>query len=104
MSKGKCLLDAYRFPGFRPRATIKGIFGDPKARVIRLERRQKKQYAAVVADHIGVSTPESTDINAQTDMKNNQNHPLGWEKSLFTGSSISYGSFFCFANVNRNKI
>jgi hypothetical protein len=56
MSKGKRLLDAYRFPGFRPRATIKGIFGDPKARVIRLERRQKKQYAAVVADHIGVST------------------------------------------------
>jgi transposase len=36
------LLDVYQFPGFRPKATIKGIFGDPKARVIRLERRQKK--------------------------------------------------------------
>ena len=35
------LLDVYRFPGCRPKATIKGVFGDPKARIIRLERRQK---------------------------------------------------------------
>ncbi|MDH5562025.1 MAG: hypothetical protein OEY91_00145 [Nitrospirota bacterium] len=41
MPKKRSLLDAYRFPGFRPRARIKGIFGDPQARVIRLERRQK---------------------------------------------------------------
>ena len=35
------LLDAYRFPGFRPQATIKGVFGDPKARVISLVRQKK---------------------------------------------------------------
>lgn len=42
MSKKKSLLDGYRFPGFRPRATLKGILGDPKARIIRQARRQKK--------------------------------------------------------------
>ena len=56
MSKRKSLLDAYRFPGFRPKATIQGIFGDPKARVIRLERRQKKRRVAGVGLRIGVST------------------------------------------------
>jgi len=40
------LLDGYRFPGFRPKAKLKGIFGDSQARVIRLERRQKKQHVA----------------------------------------------------------
>jgi len=56
MSKKRSLLDAYRFPGFRPRARIKGIFGDPQSRVIRLERRQKKRRAAGVAPGTGVST------------------------------------------------
>ncbi|OOP55141.1 MAG: hypothetical protein AYP45_16460 [Candidatus Brocadia carolinensis] len=41
MRKKKRLLDEYRFPGFRPKAEIKGIFGDSKARVIRLVRTQK---------------------------------------------------------------
>src|SRR5438094_4372481 len=27
------LSDAYSFPGFRPEATVRGVFGDPKARV-----------------------------------------------------------------------
>src|SRR5208337_2786144 len=35
------LWDAYCFPGFRPEPTVCGIFGDPKARVIRLNRRSK---------------------------------------------------------------
>jgi transposase len=30
------------FPGFRPEQTVRGIFGDPKARVITLKRRSKK--------------------------------------------------------------
>ena len=46
----------YRFPGFRPKAEIKGIFGDPKARVIQLERRQKKVSAAAVERYAGFST------------------------------------------------
>ncbi len=32
------LWDTYAFPGFRPRPTVHGIFGDPKARVITLIR------------------------------------------------------------------
>jgi len=28
------LWDAYAFPGFRPQSTVRGVFGDPKARVI----------------------------------------------------------------------
>jgi hypothetical protein len=45
MQKKRRLLDEYRFPGFRPRAEIKGIFGDPRARLIRLTKGQKKQFA-----------------------------------------------------------
>ena len=42
------LWDAYAFPDFRPEGTVRGIFGDPKARIIRLRRRSKKPCAAVV--------------------------------------------------------
>lgn len=56
MEKKRHLLDEYRFPGFRPRAKIQGIFGDSKAKVIRLKRRQKKRYADVVGRFIGVIT------------------------------------------------
>ena len=49
-------MDEYRFPGFCPRAGIQGIFGKPRARVITLERSQKKLYVVVVAQHTGVST------------------------------------------------
>lgn len=58
MSKKKRLVDGYQFPGFRPKTTIKGIFGDPKARVIRLERRQKKRFAAHAENLIEVITTE----------------------------------------------
>src|SRR3990170_4585962 len=40
------LWDAYAFPGFRPQHTVRGVFGDPKARVITLVRRSKKTFAA----------------------------------------------------------
>lgn len=43
MHKHKRLTDAYRFPGWTPLRTVKGVFGDPKAIVVRLNRRQKKQ-------------------------------------------------------------
>lgn len=61
MGKKRKLLDEYRFPGFCPRAEVKGIFGDSKARVIELERTQKKQYAGVVAKFIGVITTREFD-------------------------------------------
>jgi hypothetical protein len=47
MRRTKRLLDEYRFPGFRPVAKIKGKFGDPKALIIALKRRQKKHHVAV---------------------------------------------------------
>ena len=40
-------LGSYCFPGFRPEQTVCGVFGDPKARVIKLNRRSKKRLAAV---------------------------------------------------------
>ena len=52
MRKIKRLLDEYRFPGFRPVAEIKGKFGDSKARIIPLKRRQKKQRVAVAEQFI----------------------------------------------------
>jgi hypothetical protein len=40
------LPDTYRFPGFRPVAVVRGIFGDPKVRIVTLQRRRKKRPAA----------------------------------------------------------
>ncbi len=42
MCKSNRLVDEYEFPGFRPKARIKGKEDDPGARVIVLDRRQKK--------------------------------------------------------------
>jgi len=42
MCKIKQLEDIYRFPGFRPFRTLKGLFGDPKARIVVLRRRGEK--------------------------------------------------------------
>jgi len=51
------LWDAYAFDGFRPQPTVRGVFGDPKARVITLVRRSKKRFAAAaVAFTLGGTT------------------------------------------------
>ena len=50
------LLDDDGFPGYRPRAEIRGGFGDPRARVIRLERVQKKRLLVVVVRFTGATT------------------------------------------------
>lgn len=46
--KKKRLLDAYRFPAFRPLDEVRGIFGDPMARIVMLVR-SKKQSAGNAA-------------------------------------------------------
>ena len=47
----------YDFPGFRAKARFKcGVKGDPLARVITLERRQKKRCVRVVDGFIAVTT------------------------------------------------
>ncbi len=61
MKKIKKLLDAYTFPGFRPLAVVKGKFGDNKARIITLVRRQKKLYAAVAERLIKAFTTTKPD-------------------------------------------
>src|SRR5262245_12775870 len=43
------LSDGYSFAGFRARATVRGVFGDPNVRIVRLDRRSKKRLA-VIAD------------------------------------------------------
>jgi hypothetical protein len=53
MRKILTLSDLYQFPGFRPKKTVYGIFGDSNARVIKHSRRGKKLFAAYVAQHIG---------------------------------------------------
>lgn len=63
MGKNRSLQDEYRFPGFRPKAGIKGVFGDSKVRVIKLERTQKKQYVELVAEGIGAITTRRNDLS-----------------------------------------
>lgn len=42
------LWDAYAFSGFRPLPAVRGVFGDPKGRVVNLTRRSKKLSVAAV--------------------------------------------------------
>ncbi|MGD0886954.1 MAG: hypothetical protein ABSA46_19090 [Thermodesulfovibrionales bacterium] len=56
MDKKRRLLDEYHFPGVRPRSAIRGIFGDSKARIIRLVRTEKKRHVAVAEPCIGAAT------------------------------------------------
>ena len=56
MKRKPTLLDQYRFAGCRPQAHLKGVFGDPAARVIRLVRTQKKVAAANAEASTAVST------------------------------------------------
>ena len=54
--KSKRLRDAYRFPGFVPLAAVQGVFGDPKAVIVKLSRRRKKRYAVNVGNGAAVTT------------------------------------------------
>src|SRR5262249_30869266 len=58
------LWDAYWFPGFRPQPTVRGIFGDPKARVITLNRRSKKRLVAVAVTSRWAGTTERSAVCA----------------------------------------
>ncbi len=58
MAKYKQLLDLYRFLGFYPQGRVYGIFGDPRAVVIPLKRRGKKQSVESAVPFIVPSTTE----------------------------------------------
>ena len=75
--KTKRLRDSYRFPRFHPALTVRGLFGDPHARVIRLTRRSKKRRAEFVAGYgavgmtvnCAVSHKENLEGNARKNLK-----------------------------------
>lgn len=64
MAKFKLLHDLYRFPGFVPLPTIRGVFGDPWAVVITLQRRRKKRSVAPAAKRITAITTSGHDGSA----------------------------------------
>jgi hypothetical protein len=55
------LSDTYCFTGFRALEQIKGVFGDPRARVVTLLRRSKKRRAMSVGEFTPVGTTESSE-------------------------------------------
>ena len=63
MKLRQTLLDEYRFPGCRPRAYLKGVFGDPSARVVTLVRTQKKVAAANAGGSIAATTTNERDAS-----------------------------------------
>ncbi len=56
MTKTRHLRDVYRFPGFAPTATLRGVFGDLFAVIVTLRRRRKKRPA----ESVGTPTRFST--------------------------------------------
>lgn len=61
-SKKRRLRDAYRLPGFHPVDDLRGVFGDPYARVVRLVRRSKKRRAVRVDDSSRAGTIEGSGV------------------------------------------
>ena len=59
MKKHKRLLDAYRFEGFVQLAQVRGVFGDPLARIISFQRRGKKRYVGCAEKIRGSFTIEN---------------------------------------------
>jgi hypothetical protein len=55
----RALRDAYRFVGFVPAGTVRGVFGKPLVRLLTLRRRQKKRSVAPVDFGIGLFTIKS---------------------------------------------
>src|SRR5260221_2011028 len=72
------LWDDYSFAGIRARATVRGVFGDPDVRIVRLVRRSKKRLAAVagwsgaggtIGGYVGVATCRARDFGLFWDSK-----------------------------------
>lgn len=47
MRTRRSLADVYRFPGFRPSSSVRGILGEPTARILRLRRPGEKTRCGV---------------------------------------------------------
>src|SRR5438552_3664349 len=55
-TKRRRLLDAFRFPAFRPMDEVRGVFGDPHACVVVLVRRSKKRPMVRAGEGIPAGT------------------------------------------------
>jgi hypothetical protein len=85
MAKLKRLLDIFRFPGFVPRPKVRGVFGDPRAVVISLQRRRKKRSAGSV-DRFFVPTTTSDHAASAICLVATS---VSTSPSRFAGSSVS---------------
>ena len=79
------LPDTYRFPGFRPLAIVRGIFGDPKVRLVTLQRRRKKRRAASAVNPGAPITTASRAASATCPVAT----PVCTWRSRFAGSSVA---------------
>jgi len=84
MAKFKQLLDLYRFPGFVPLPKVRGVFGDPWAVKITLQRRRKKRCAESAAKCIAAITTSGPDACAISPVGTNA--PIS--SFLCAGSSV----------------
>jgi len=57
----RTLSDSYRFPGFKPKIAVRGVFGDSHARIIQLVRQGKKLSAVSAGRPTGRSTTTRLD-------------------------------------------
>ncbi len=53
------LTDTSAFPGFRPLHSGRGVFGDPKARIVTLPWRSKKRWAASADERTAIGTTDA---------------------------------------------
>ena len=49
MKRARMWCELYSFPGFRAAAHLKGVFGDPDVRVVRLRRKKRPAPVRAVA-------------------------------------------------------
>jgi hypothetical protein len=79
------LPDTYRFPGFRPAAVVRSIFGDPKVRIVTLQRRRKKRRAASAVNPAVPTTTASSGMSATCRVA----IPVCTWRSRFAASSVA---------------
>ena len=51
MKRARMLCELYSFSGFRAAARLKGVFGDPDLRIVRLQRKKRPAPVRAVAVH-----------------------------------------------------
>jgi hypothetical protein len=82
MKSGRSLRDLFAFPGFVAATTLKGVFGDPKVRIVTLRRRKKRRCAATAVTVAAAATTRASAAPAT----------CGWPAGSCTWSSNAGGS------------